>query len=103
MTLGEAISGIRAELAEAMASAEDERLRFNVGDVEVEFLVDVRRDRHAKGGIRVWVAEVGADGGKSRGWTNRLKVTLHPVDTVTGRAPRISDHLEESPPRRGSR
>lgn len=101
MTLGEAINGIRAELADVMSSAGDERLRFNVGDVEVEFMVDVQRDRHAKGGVRVWVAEIGGDRGKTQGRSNRLKVTLHPVDTNTGRAPRIADHLEEPPPRRG--
>lgn len=99
-TLAEAIGGIRAELTEAMASATDEQLRFDVGDVELEFTVDVRHDLQAKGGVRVWVAELGGGGGISRGSANRIKVTLHPVDVETGRSPRVADHLEVLPPRR---
>jgi hypothetical protein len=102
-TLAQAIGGIRAELTEAMASATDEQLRFDVGDVELEFTVDVRHDRKAQGGVRVWVAELGGGGGTSRGSANRLKVTLHPVDTATGRDPRVADHLDALPPRRSSR
>ena len=85
-----------------MESATDEQLRFDVGDVELEFTVDVRHDRQARGGVRVWVAELGAGGGTSRGSANRLKVTLHPKDTATGRSPRVADHVEVLPPRRGS-
>ena len=103
MTLAQAIGGIRAELTEAMASAADDQLRFDVGDVELEFTVDVRRDRHARGGVRVWVADLGAAGGASRGSSNRLKVTLHPVDSATGRTPRVADHVDAVPPRRGGR
>jgi hypothetical protein len=101
MTLAQAIGGIRAELTEAMASATDEQLRFDVGDVELEFTVDVRRDRQAKGGVRVWVADLGGGGGTVRGSANRLKVILHPVDSVTGRTPRVADHVDVLPPRRG--
>jgi hypothetical protein len=101
MTLAQAIGGIRAELTEAMASATDEQLRFDVGDVELEFTVDVRRDRQARGGVRVWVADLGGGGGMSRGSANRVKVTLHPVDSATGRTPRVADHVEVLPPRRG--
>jgi len=103
MTLAQAIDGIRAELTEAMASATDDQLRFDVGDVEMEFTVDVRRDQQARAGVRVWVADLGASAGMSRGLTNRVKVTLHPVDPATGRSPRVADHVEVLPPRRSSR
>jgi len=101
-TLAQAIGGIRAELAEAMASAPDDQLRFDVGDVELEFTVDVRHDQQARGGVRVWVAELGGDAGRSRGLTNRLKVILHPVDPATGQSPRVADHVPVLPSRRRS-
>ena len=100
MTLAEAIEGVRAQLTEAMTSGLGEHLRFDVGDVELEFTVDVRRDRDAKGGVQVWVANLGGGASTSRGHGNRLKVTLHPVDSATGRNPRVADHLDLMPPRR---
>jgi hypothetical protein len=102
MTLAQAIGGIRAELTEAMGSGKGEQLQFDVGDVELEFVVDVRRDRNAQAGVRVWVVELGGSGGTSRGVSNRLKVTLHPVHSATGGTPRVADHVEALPPRRGS-
>lgn len=100
MTLAQAIGGIRDELTEAMLSATDEQLRFDVGDVELEFTVDVRRDRQARAGVRVWVAELGGDMGVSRESASRIKLTLHPVDTASGLEPRVADHVEVLPPRR---
>jgi len=101
-TLAEAVEGVRAELTEAMAAGENERLRFDVGPVELEFVVDVQRDANASAGVKVWVVQIGASGGMSRDSSNRVKVTLNPVDTVTGRTPRVADTLGELPPRRPS-
>jgi Trypsin-co-occurring domain 2 len=103
MTLAQAIGGIRAELAEAMAAATNEQFRFDVGDIELEFTVDVRHDRTARAGVRVWVVDLGGGGERSRTSGNRLKVTLHPVDSATGRTPRVADHVDIVPPRRGPR
>jgi hypothetical protein len=102
-TLAEAIKGIRAELSDAMAAGEGERLRFDVGAVELEFAVDVQRDLQARAGVKVWVVEIGGSGGWSRDSAHRVKVTLNPVDTTTERSPRVADHLEGVPPRPGPR
>jgi hypothetical protein len=99
-TLAQAVEGIRAELSEAMAAGERELLRFDVGEVELEFTVEIRRDLQAKTGVRVWVVELGGSGGLSRGSTQRVKVTLNPVDIATGRSPRIADQVAAPPPRR---
>ncbi len=98
-TLAEAVKGIRGELSEAMAAGAGERLRFEVGPVELEFAVDVQRDLHAKAGVKVWVVEIGGSGGLSRDSSHRVKVTLNPVDTATGRSARVADQVEELPPR----
>ena len=47
---GSWLRGGRAELAEAMAAGEGERLKFDVGPVELEFAVDVQRDLRARAG-----------------------------------------------------
>lgn len=100
-TLAEAIKGIRAELSDAMAAGEGERLRFDVGPVELEFAVDIQRDLQAKAGVKVWVVEIGGSGGWSRDSSNRVKVTLNPVDTATARSPRVADQVTALPPRPG--
>ncbi|MBE3008891.1 hypothetical protein IL992_06775 [Microbispora sp. NEAU-D428] len=99
--LAEAVKGVRAELAEAMAAGEGERLRFDVGPVELEFVVELRRDAEAKAGVKVWVVEAGASGTLSRGTTHTLKVVLNPVDMATGHFPRVHDHVDGPPPRPG--
>jgi hypothetical protein len=98
-TLAEAIKGIRAELSEAMAAGAGERLRFEVGPVELEFAVDVQRDLQAKAGVKVWVVEIGGSSGFSRDSSHRVKLTLNPVDSVTGRSARVADQVGRLPPR----
>ncbi|MBX6386665.1 MAG: hypothetical protein IRZ07_27430 [Microbispora sp.] len=99
--LAEAVKCVREELAEAMAAGEGERLQFDVGPVELEFAVELRRNAEANAKVKVWVVETGGSGTVSRGTTHRLKVVLNPVDTVTGRSPRVHDHVDGPPPRPG--
>jgi hypothetical protein len=101
-TLAEAINGIRDELSVAMAAGVGERLRFEVGPVELEFAVDIQRDLQAKAGVKVWVVEIGGSAGLSRDSSHRVKVTLNPVDTATGRSPQVADQVPELPLRPGS-
>jgi Trypsin-co-occurring domain 2 len=101
-TLAQAIEGVRAELSEAMAAGEGGQLRFDVGEVELEFTVEFRRDLTAKAGVGVWVVELGGSGARSRGSTHRLKVTLNPVDIATGRSARVDDRVSGVPPRRNT-
>jgi len=102
-TLAEAIKGIRAELSEAMVASEGERLRFDVGPVELEFAVDIQRDLQGRAGVKVWVVEIAGSGGWSRDSSHRVKVTLNPIDTKTGQPARVADQLTGPPPRPGSR
>jgi Trypsin-co-occurring domain 2 len=101
-TLAETIKGIRAELSEAMSASEGERLRFDVGPVEMEFAVEVQRDAEAHAGVKVWVVEIGGSGGWSRDSSHRIKVTLNPIDTATGRSARVSEQMPKRPQRRSS-
>ena len=98
-TLAEAIEGVRAELSEAMAAGAGERLRFEVGPVELEFTVGVQRDLQGKAGVKVWVMEIGGSGGFSRDSSHRVKLMLNPVDRVTGRPARVADQVGQLPPR----
>src|SRR4051794_31417930 len=78
--LSAAISEVRHELAIAIEEGRDSEVAFRAGPVELEFTVGFERTAGGDGGIRVWVVSVGGRGELQSSQTNRLKVTLTPVD-----------------------
>lgn len=89
--LADAVELVRSELQEARERGASSSLAFVPGPVELEFEVVFDATAGADAGIRVWVVSLGAKGEVTRGQTQRLKVTLSPVDRATGKAPQISD------------
>jgi hypothetical protein len=79
--LATVIRQLRAELNEALADAEGERLRFELGPVEVSFTVTVGREATPGAKVRLWVVEAGADASISREEVQEIKLVLTPVDT----------------------
>jgi hypothetical protein len=78
--LAVAIGQVREQLAKAIEEGKDSAVAFRAGPVELEFEVVFTASGSADVGVRVWVVSVGAKGEVSRAATNRLKVTLTPVD-----------------------
>jgi hypothetical protein len=54
-------------------------LRFELGPVEVEFLVQVQNQASVDGGIRFWVVSVGGSGSVASQSTHRIKLLLTPL------------------------
>jgi hypothetical protein len=88
--LSEAVAALRAELEEAQRQASNSDMRFRIGAVEMEFLVELERQHGGSGGLKVYVLEAGLSGSVSRGSTHRVLLTLHPFDSETGRDATIS-------------
>lgn len=78
--LASGIRQLRAELNEALADAEGERLRFQLGPVEMSLTVTVGREAAPGAKIRFWVIEAGADAKLSREAVQEIKLVLTPVD-----------------------
>jgi hypothetical protein len=78
--LAAAIGQVREQLAKAIKEGEGSAVAFRAGPVELEFEVEFTDTGSADVGVRVWVVSAGAKGEISRATTNRLKVTLTPVD-----------------------
>jgi hypothetical protein len=78
--LAAAIGQVREQLAKAIEDGKDSRVAFRAGPVELEFEVAFTASGGGDVGVRVWVVSLGAKGEVSRAATNRLKVTLTPVD-----------------------
>ena len=93
--LADAVRALRSELTAAMAEAEGQRLRFELDAVEMEFLLEVRKEGGMEAGIKFWVISLGSKGEVSSGSTHRVKLAFSPKDVVTGRKPQIADEDEE--------
>jgi hypothetical protein len=79
--LASVVRQLRAELNEALAEAQGERLRFELGPVEVSLSVTVGREATPGAKVRFWVIEAGADARVSRDAVQEIKLVLTPIDT----------------------
>jgi hypothetical protein len=80
LELASVVRQLRAELNEAMSEAGDERLRFELGPVELTLTVTVSREATPGAKIRFWVVEAGADVRASRAAEQEIKLILTPRD-----------------------
>ena len=86
--LASVIRQLRAELNEALADAEGERLRFELGPVEMSLTVTVGREATPGAKIRFWVIEAGADAKLSREAVQEIKLVLTPRGYAGSGGPR---------------
>lgn len=87
--LSDAIAALRTELATAMAAGHDEQLHFQLGPVELEFTLDVRKEGGGDAGIRWGVVSFGLKGSLGSETGHRVKLVLHPKDVLTGRTAEV--------------
>lgn len=80
LELASVLRQLRMELNEAMRDAEDERLRFELGSVELSLNVTVGKEATPGAKIRFWVIEAGADARVSREAAQEIKLVLSPRD-----------------------
>ena len=80
LELASVIRQLREELNEAMDDAKGERLRFELGPVELSLTVTVGREAAPGAKIRFWVIEAGADAKISREAAQDIKLVLTPRD-----------------------
>ncbi len=82
--LQEAIAALRAELIESVVASQGEQLRFEVGEITMEFQIEVERSAEAKGGIKFWVVELGAGGAMKDKDVHKVIIPLKPADFRLG-------------------
>ena len=80
--LSEVISRLREDLAAAMLDGRDERLRFELGPIEVTLSVTITSEGGGKAGVKFWVVEAGVDGRRSSATGQQIKLILNPVDAA---------------------
>lgn len=89
LDLSDVVRALRRALAAATTEGEGSEVRFELGPIELEFLVDVRREGAGDAGVRFGVVSFGAKGTIASGSNHRVKLTLNPKDR-SGRSPRVS-------------
>lgn len=84
VTLSEAIGELRRELSAAVAKAQGEDIRFEVGEVSIELTVAVERELAGAGGVKFWVVNAETSASSTRSTTLALTVPLTPRSSSGG-------------------
>ena len=87
LELASVLRQLRVELNEAMDDGEGERLRFELGPVDLSLTVTVGREATGGAKIRFWVIEAGADAKVSREAVQEIKLVLNPRDMKAAPGP----------------
>jgi hypothetical protein len=90
-SLADTIAAVRRELGAAQAAGQGQPVQFRTGPVELEFEVAVTRTGGGQAGVQLWVLTLGGKGELGHASTQRIKVTLQPVDPDTGQDAQIAD------------
>lgn len=90
--LADAIAAIRDQLVDAAGRGAGSDIGFEVGPIELEFTVALKRDARAKGGVRAWVFSVDGEVGEAYDRTHRVAVTLTPKSRTTGGSVEVGNH-----------
>lgn len=97
-SLADTIAAVRRELSAAQVAGQGQPVQFRTGPVELEFEVAVTRSGGGQAGVQLWVLTLGGKGELGRATTQRIKVTLQPVNPDTGEDARITDARSGTPP-----
>lgn len=103
--LADAIQSVRDQLLDAATRATGAPMAFEVGDIQMEFTLELRKETKGGAKVRAWVVEAGADGTRTTGHTHKVAFTLKPQDARTGAAWKVGnpDHGSTAGFGRGAR
>jgi hypothetical protein len=99
-SLADTIAAVRRELSSAQMAGQGQPIQFRTGPVELEFDVAVTRSRGGEAGVQIWVLTLGGKLGREHATTQRIKVTLQPVNPDTGQDAQITE-MRRGPERAG--
>ncbi|MER5580941.1 trypco2 family protein [Streptomyces asoensis] len=92
--LADAVQAIRDGLMAATNRGSGSPLRFELGDIQMEFSVELRRDVRGKGGVKAWIADVSVEGGAASTRVQKISFTLKPKNATTNSGWDISNETE---------
>lgn len=84
MELSDAVEAVRQGLMSGAVRGVGQGVRFEVGEIHMEFTVELQRVRSGHGGVKAWVVEAGGEAARTTGHTHTVSFTLRPKDAATG-------------------
>ena len=91
--MAELIGDLRGELTRAVAEADPDGLRFELGPVGLEVSVAVAKEAKPGAKVKFFVVELGVDAAVSHTATQKITLTLQPV-LAQGGTPYVSGGAE---------
>ncbi|MFE9412812.1 trypco2 family protein [Streptomyces sp. NPDC006704] len=89
--LADAIESVRDQLTDAAARASGRALVFELGDIHMEFTLELRKEIKGGAKVRAWVVDAGADAGRTSARTHKVSFTLTPHAAGDGSAWRVGN------------
>lgn len=83
-SLADTIAAVRRELSSALAAGQGQPARFRAGPVELELEIAVTCTGGGQAGVHLSVLTLRGQSALARATTQRIKVTLQPLDPDTG-------------------
>lgn len=94
--LADAVQSVRDELLTAARRASGQDVVFELGDVEMEFTIEIRRESRANAKVKAWIAETAIDGVRINSNIHKVSFVLRPQGARTGAPLKISNETEGS-------
>ncbi|MEV7864527.1 trypco2 family protein [Streptomyces sp. NPDC088124] len=82
--LADAIQSVRDQLLDAATRAAGAPVAFEVGDIQMEFTLELRKEVKGGAKVKAWVVEAGTDASRTSGHTHKVAFTLKPRNARTG-------------------
>ncbi|MFZ9740020.1 MAG: trypco2 family protein [Prochlorotrichaceae cyanobacterium] len=103
--IAQAIKAIRQEITTAVKQGADEAVKFDLGDIELEFQVEISQGHSGSGGgsagfnVGVVAVELSGEGGveRSKTTTHTVKLTLKPVTSQGGKVQVSAQDVQTRP------
>lgn len=91
--VAQAIEQLRRELGDAQDAGANQQLRFEIAEVEMELLVELREEGGPEAKVSFGVLSAGAGAKVGRAHTHRLKLKLNVRDeALGGRTAQVTQH-----------
>jgi hypothetical protein len=79
--LSDAIAALHTEIQSARDKGRTQEVAFDLGEIQVEFMLEVVKEGSGQSGVNFGVVSFGARGGVATGSTHRVTLTLKPRDS----------------------
>lgn len=100
--VAETIQALRAELTQAVEAGKDQKILFELGEVQIDFQIAVTRDASGEGGINFGVVSFGAKGRLEDQHTHRIVLNMQPIiidEKGTRRPASVNGYVPREPVR----